>query len=203
MNMQIQAQETSVFEYQTIDEHSDLRHEYAAGEIYAMTGGSRRHGILTGNLHWHAKKSAAGYCNIFLPIVKLLIPSRGRYYYPDVMGCCDPGDDNDRYVTEPCFIAEVLSPSTARFDRREKWEAYQTLHTLDEYVLISQDRMQVTVFRRMNAQWPSQILREPDDVLELTCISLRLSLRDLYDGVRLPSPQVRDDIKVPEYVTAA
>jgi len=115
--MQIQAQGTSVVEYQTIEERSDVRHEYVAGEIYAMTGGSRRHERLACNLFKHAEKSAAGYCEVFISGMKLWVAAENKYYYPDVVGCCDLGDDSDRYVTEPCFIAEVLSPSTARTDR--------------------------------------------------------------------------------------
>lgn len=200
--MQLIAQRKSVAEYLTLDDCSEIRHEYVDGDVYAMSGASIAHQVLIGNLYWHARRSAGGYCQLFIPGAMLRISRQNSYYYPDFMAACDPAGVGDRYVTAPCFIAEILSPSTARIDRGEKWRAYRALQTLDEYVLIDQDRMQVAVYRG-GGPWASRVLHEPGDVLEVACIGMRLALVDLYDGVKLPPLQVRDDIEVPQYVMIA
>jgi Uma2 family endonuclease len=197
------AQRMSVAEYGAAEGRSDVKYEYVGGEVYAMSGASRRHQRLIGNLFKHAERSAAGYCEIFTSGMDLWIAVGGVYYCPDVMGCCNPEDDGDSYVTEPCFIAEILSPSTSHIDRREKLSAYRTLRGLDEYIVIDQRRMHVTVHQRADGLWSTHTLREPDDILELTCIGMRLPLRDLYDRVKLPPLEVRDPSDMPFYVTAA
>jgi Uma2 family endonuclease len=195
--MQLRTQRMSVAEYLAREERSQVKHEYVDGEIYAMSGGSRRHHLLMGNLFWHARNSA-GDCQVFMAGMMLRIDARNSFYYPDVMACCDPGDDAERCVTAPCFVIEVLSPSTASVDRREKRLAYLTLKSLDEYVIVDQDRMRIDVYRGERGPWASQLLDQPDDVLELTCIGLRLPLEDVYAGVELPPLEIREP-EAPDY----
>lgn len=198
--MQRKAQRMSVADYLAFEERSQARHEYVDGEIYAMSGASRRHHLLMGNLFWHARKAAAGHCQIFTSGMMLRVETRNSFYYPDVYGCCDPVDDGDRYTISPCFIVEVLSPSTASIDRREKRLAYLTLPSLDEYVIVDQDQMRVEVYRGARGPWAAQRLTEPEDVLEITCIGLKLALRDIYVDVKLPPLEIREpDFDVPDY----
>jgi Uma2 family endonuclease len=198
--MQLKTQRMSVADYLAREARSEIKHEYVDGEIYAMSGASRRHQLLIGNLYHHARNAAAVRCPIFMSGMMLRVESRNSCYYPDVIASCDPQDQGDRYLTAPCFIIEVLSPSTANVDRREKRLAYRTLKSLDEYVLVDQDRMRVAVYRGDQGPWASQMLDQPDEMLELTCIGLRVSLEDIYAGVDLKALELRDsDVDMPDY----
>ena len=83
--------------------------------------------------------------------LRLRIAEDDIFYYPDLMVTCDPSDDAPYYKTRPTVLVEVLSPSTERLDRREKFLSYQRLPSLEEYVLVDQERMRVTVFRRQGS----------------------------------------------------
>ena len=111
---------------------------------------------------------------------------------------CDPSDNNERYLTRPCLIVEVLSPSTASIDRREKRVHYETLPSLREYVIVDQDRLRVHVYRRQASAWFVQIFTEPEQALELSCLDLRLPLQQIYENVELPPPGTAAE-QAPEY----
>jgi len=190
--MQLTAQRMSVQEYLAMEERDGTRCEYVDGEVFAMSGPSRRHQLIAGNLHRITANAARNRCQVFFAGMMVRVEAHNSLYLPDVFGCCDPDDSEERYVSSPCFIIEVLSPSTAHVDRREKRLAYSSLKSLDEYVLVSQQRMHVSVYRSDSGSWASQVLELPADMLELKCIELRVSLADIYEGVPLPPLQVRD-----------
>jgi Uma2 family endonuclease len=198
--MQLKTQRMSVADYLAMEERSRVRHEYVDGEVYAMSGASRRHNLIVVNLVSQACKARRA-CQVFTSAMKVRVEARNSFYYPDVMASCDPDDQLDQYLTTPCFIIEVLSPSTASIDKREKRLAYLTLKSLDEYVIVDQDRMRVDVYRGERGPWASQVLDNPEDVLELTCIELRVPLWEIYYGVKLPPLEVREpDVEeVPDY----
>jgi Uma2 family endonuclease len=100
------------------------------------------------------------------------------------MVACDPRDTDRYFKRFPTVIVEVLSPETERTDRREKFLSYQQIETLEEYVLVAQDKSEVTVFRRAN-QWRPEIVRQASDSLNLSSLEFSLALVDLYDGVNL------------------
>jgi Uma2 family endonuclease len=105
------------------------------------------------------------------------------FYYPDVMVTCDPQDTEKYYKTYPCLIVEVLSPSTQELDRREKRLNYQSLESLQEYVLVSQTEKKVEVYRRLETgKWSVESLVK-DDSLELKSVGLTLTIADIYDEV--------------------
>lgn len=105
-------------------------------------------------------------------------------YYPDVMVTCDPRD-TDRYFSRfPKVLIEVLSPETERTDRREKFLSYTQIETLEEYVLVAQDKMEVTVFRRAN-KWQPEIANKPDLQLRLPSLDFALPLSAVYEGVKV------------------
>jgi Uma2 family endonuclease len=195
--MQPQAQRMSAVDFLAREENSRIKHEYVDGEIYAMSGASRRHQLLLGNLYFHARRSASGLCQVFTSGMMVRIEARNSFYYPDVLACCDSEDRGERYLTSPCFVVEVLSPSTASVDRREKRLAYSTLESLCEYVIVDQDRMHVVVYR--GGPWAAQVLSEPEHILELTCVRLRIPLSEVYAGVHLPPPCVRDPSTEPDW----
>lgn len=163
---------------------SEIRHEYVAGEAYAMVGASDRHNLICGNLfsalHTHLK---GGPCRVFMADMKVRVKVvlDDYFYYPDVMVACHP-EDNARYWRErPVLLAEVISESTARLDRREKWLVYQHIDTLVEYLLLEQDRPEATLYRR-DGTWTARQLG-PGDCLELASVGLALPLASLYEGL--------------------
>jgi Uma2 family endonuclease len=202
--MKLPAQRMSVADYLAMEERSQIRHEYVDGEVFAMSGASLPHNLLVSNLHGHAWQARASHgCRIFASAMKVRVEARNSFYYPDVLGCCDLQDGLEGYLLRPCFVIEVLSPSTAAIDQREKRLAYLTMKSLDEYVIVDQSRMQVAVYHGGQGPWASEVLRAPEDVLKLSCVSVGIALRDIYEGVELPKFEVRDDVEVPEYVTSA
>lgn len=178
---------------------SPVKHEYVDGEVYAMSGPSRRHNLLATNLlRWAANAAAEQkHCQVFGSDMRVQVDARNSYYYPDVSACCDPTDRDELYVTSPCLIIEVLSPSTASIDRREKRASYATLPSLRDYIIVDQDRMRVELYRRENDGWAGYILNRPDDLVDLSCLSLRLALGQIYERVELPRGIAEEEL--PEY----
>lgn len=175
-------------DYLVFEEQSSRKHEYFDGEIYAMSGASRPHNLLQSNLQFQvttaAKRTAS--CQVFGPNMKLYVEKRNSAYYPDLTVSCDPSDKEHMFLTRPCFVVEVLSPSTAHIDRREKRAAYQTLPSLLEYLIVEQDRMRAYLHFRRAGTWLTQILTDPDDIVTCSCLNLRMTLQEIYDGVVFP-----------------
>jgi Uma2 family endonuclease len=197
--MQPQRALITVDEYLAEEAHRQRKHEYVDGETYAMVGASRRHNILVSNIHVRAGNAASRTkdCQVFGPDMKLFIPARNSFYYPDLSACCDPTDRDERFLTKPCLIVEVLSPATASIDRREKRMGYETIPSLREYVIVEQGRMRVDVYRRQAGVWLVQVLTLPNDVVEASCLNLWLPLSDIYANVEL-STDVEEQ-ESPEY----
>lgn len=174
----------------TIDEYiagelvREVRHEYIGGQVYAMSGGSEAHNVLSGNLYAAMRQHFRGKpCKVFMADMKLRlnIAEDDIFYYPDLLITCDPADDAKYYKTQPLVLVEVLSPSTERLDRREKFLSYQKLPSLREYVLVNQEKMLVTVFRK-ETDWKPEHLGQGDS-LRLGSIDFSLSLADVYEDV--------------------
>ncbi len=109
-------------EYLDMEAESSVKHEYLAGEVYAMPGASERHNRIALNVAYRFRTAArGGPCGVYISDMKLRIQTQSSFYYPDVMLTCQADDDPPLYKTAPCIVVEVLSPSTAAIDRREKW----------------------------------------------------------------------------------
>ncbi|MBW4681808.1 MAG: Uma2 family endonuclease [Microcoleus vaginatus WJT46-NPBG5] len=174
--------------YLKAEESSNLRHEYLGGQIFAMSGGSEEHNRIAGNIYanllYHLRGSG---CKTFIADMKVKIEisqnTADVFYYPDVMVTCDPQDTEKYYKIHPCFIVEILSPSTETLDRREKRLNYQMLPSLQEYVLVSQEEVKVEVYRPNEAgNWELEILGS-EDSLQLTSVGLTLTLAEIYEEV--------------------
>ncbi len=165
------------------------KHEYIAGEIFAMAGASERHNRITLNIAFHLRLATRGRsCRAFMSDMKLRIAQYRSYYYPDVMLVCNNGDDHPIYKTAPCFIAEVLSPSTAVIDQREKWLHYRDIPSLRYYLLADADRRNARLLTRTGEdRWTEQIL-DCEDIVEIACGDVRIALGmdDLYEDTGLP-----------------
>ncbi|MEG4942904.1 Uma2 family endonuclease [Microcoleus sp. F4-D5] len=129
---------------------SPIKHEYRQGEIYAMAGASDAHETIAGNLFALLRNHVRGRgCRIYIGNMKARIDRADVFYYPDIMVSCDERDRSLEYFKRhPRLIVEVLSPTTAAFDRGNKFADYRTLETLQEYVLINQERISVESYQR-------------------------------------------------------
>lgn len=171
-------------EYLEGEKRSEVRHEYLDGVVYAMTGASRRHNDIVLNIASALRHPArTKSCRVNVEAVKLRIESRRSYYYPDVILSCRDEPD-DYFVSQPCAVFEVESRETALVDRREKRQAYTTLDSLREYVILAQDEIAATVYRRAASGdgWIEEQLG-PGDQLHISCLALDLPLDSLYDDL--------------------
>lgn len=181
--LQTQRQYTPA-EYFALEERSERRHEFFDGEIFAMAGGTKSHNLITQNIALGLRGALRGSgCQVFMEDVRLAVQDNFHYTYPDVVVSCDPADRRDPYmVRQPVLIAEVLSPSTAEYDRSQKFTQYKKIASLRHYVLVSQTAWVLEWFRRDDLnQWIHTVLSDPADVLEIPDLNLRLPLADVYD----------------------
>src|SRR5262249_34537038 len=125
-----------------------------------------------------------GRCRTFMSDMKvhLVIGGRDVFYYPDVFVTCDSRDTKPLFKEYPTLIVEVLSEATENTDRREKFWNYTQIESLEDYVLISQDKVEVTVFRR-STNWESEIISDPDQSLVLSALNVKLPLSVIYEGL--------------------
>jgi len=164
---------------------SDVRHEYLDGAVYAMAGGTQIHNRISLNIAGALDGLLDGSpCRPFLGDVKVRVKtlSSESYYYPDVVVTCDAEDTNPLFLEKPTTIFEVLSDSTERIDRNEKFLAYTSIPSVQEYVLVRQDRKEVTVARRSN-DWRPEILAGDDFQLSLACNEETLTSARVYRNV--------------------
>ena len=174
----------SVDEYLAHEDGADCRHEYINGQVYAMTGASDRHCLITLNIAAYLRPSLRGTpCQLFVNDMKvrLRISEQDIFYYPDVLLSCDPNDRETYYRSAPCMVIEVLSESTARIDRREKLLSYRLIPSLQEYILIEQQQRRLEVYRRAN-DWQQEIIESGS--LSLVCLNhLKIPLGSIYEDV--------------------
>lgn len=177
-------------EYLALERQADYKSEYFAGEIFAMTGASRKHNLVAGNVlaSLHAQLKGRP-CEIYPSDMRVKVSPTGLYTYPDVVIICgDPAFDDDRKDTllNPTVLVEVLSKSTASYDRGEKFEHYRKLNSLAEYLVIAQDKHHLEHYvRQPDNQW---LLSETDDMqatIHLRSIECNLALLDIYDKVNI------------------
>ena len=175
----------SVEEYLDGEKKSEVRHEYVAGDVYAMAGASRTHNLIAGNIYAVLKTALrGGGCQTFVEGVKVRVRARGEtlFYYPDVFASCDPRDTDEYFSDYPSIIFEVLSPDTARLDQREKRWAYQTLDSLQIYVLVDQFKAELNVWRRVGDGWETETLAGKDAVFSIAEPSIVLPIFEIYAG---------------------
>ena len=176
----------TVEEYLDFENKSfEIRHEYLAGEIWAMVGGSDRHNLVAGNLYIQLKRHLRGTpCRTFMADMKLRIDEADAFFYPDVFVTCDRRDLGERlYKRHALFVAEVVSPSTEYFDRGYKFRIYQQARALHEYWLIDPNRVAVDVYRRLDDDWLLHGYGEGDGTVPLRCLALEIDLAELYEDV--------------------
>ena len=178
----------SVAEYLEGEKDAAVRHEYVAGQAYAMAGASARHNRIAGNIFARLNDKLDGAeCEPFISDMKVRV-APDLVYYPDVVVTCDPPGGDPYVRTEPRLVVEVLSPSTERADRHEKLAAYKNCPSVREYALVSQERMLVELHRRVGDGWQTELLTEPDERCAFDSVGLTLTLADIYRNVRFDEP---------------
>ena len=165
------------------------RHEYVAGVAYAMAGAGERHNRIAGNVYAALRAAARGTgCGAYMSDMKLRIAGGRAYYYPDVMLSCEPATPETIFKDAPCVVAEVLSPSTAAVDLREKLQAYNAIESLRYYLLVDSERVSVSYrVRAANGEWLATTL-DAGERLEIECGPVRasLALAEIYEDSGLP-----------------
>jgi len=170
-------------EYLESEEFESRKREYVAGEVYAMAGGSARHNRISLNVATRLDAATRGTpCETFMADMKVKMAAWQAFYYPDVMLGCAEDDDHPLYRSSPCLIVEVLSPSTASIDEREKWLYYRDIPSLRYYLLIDSEKRHTRIRSREGDGWLEQTLDE-DDIVTLTCgpVSASICLDDIYE----------------------
>lgn len=176
-------------EYLEMEAVSPVKHEYYNGEIFQMAGASYSHNLAAMNIPagLHARLKGQP-CRVFQNDMRLFIEETGLYTYPDVMVVCGKPEIK-KYkgldsILNPTLIVEVLSPTTADYDKGAKFDHYRTIESLREYVLVWQDKKRVARYtKRDDGSWVLNDFIGEDAEIDLTSIECSLSIEDIYDKV--------------------
>ncbi|MBK1719004.1 Uma2 family endonuclease [Thiocystis violacea] len=169
----------------------DEKHEYVAGQVFAMTGATYNHNLVTTNLARELSNQLKPRpCVVLANDMRLRIQTADACTYPDIVVLCDEPAFHDRrkdVLTDARFVAEVLSPSTEGYDRGDKFALYRALPGLRQYVLIAQNRFAIDVFTRRDDGWLLEAHSDPDALVYFESIDCRIRLGEIYDKVRFES----------------
>jgi Uma2 family endonuclease len=170
---------------------SPIKHEYQRGRVYAMVGAKKPHVILSANLtRLLGNHLIASPCVVMASDIKVRLEEADCYYYPDVVVACDPQDvmGAEDYIHSPKLVIEVLSKSTVKFDRGEKFTDYQTCPKLEEYVLVSQTERSIEVRSLLDGVWQVTMYGEGDRVV-FQSIDWSGDMQEIYAKVTLSVPK--------------
>jgi Uma2 family endonuclease len=171
-------------EYLAIERKAETKHEFYRGEMFAMVGGSRPHNQITVNIGGELRNRLRdGDCIVYSSDQRVKVSAAGLYTYPDVtVQCSHPEfeDEQEDTLLNPLVLFEVLSPSTADYDRGGKFALYRQLPSLQQYVLVSQDRTAVEHYVRETDHWLFSELTGQEAVLPLPSLQCDLPLAEIY-----------------------
>lgn len=178
-------------EYLARERQAEYKSEYYAGEVYAMVGASRKHNLIATNivtaLGQQLKKKP---CELYTSDMRVRVPATGLYTYPDVVVACGEPKFEDEHVDtllNPTLIVEILSTSTASYDRIKKFGYYRTVESLSEYLLVAQDEYKLEQYvKQADGRWLLSDISSREAIVELSSIQCSLALDDVYDKVALP-----------------
>jgi Uma2 family endonuclease len=184
-------------EYLALEEVAEYKSEYYDGEIVPMTGGTTNHNQIAGNVYIALSLALKGQnYRVFIGDVRLWIPKKRSYTYPDVMviaGKPEYFEQRKDTVTNPQVIVEVLSKSTKAYDRGGKFQFYQTIPSFQEYILIDQSQRFIEQFSKQeNKRWSYCVYDEEDLALVFNSFSVEVSLDDVYDKVDFDTEEIED-----------
>lgn len=175
-------------EYLAAERLSEYRSEYLDGGVYPMTGASLNHGRIITNVATElALQLRERDCDVLIADMKVRLPDLRKFFYPDVVVACGElqfHDERKDIITNPDLVIEVLSPSTETFDRGAKFEAYRTIESLKEYVLVSQEKPLVEQYvRGEGGEWTFKAVEGLESSLTLPSIECTLNLSAVYKRV--------------------
>ena len=175
-------------QYLENERKAEYKSEYLNGEMFAMSGASRPHNLLVSNLAGilYGRPPDRG-CELYVADMRVCVTPTGLYTYPDIVTVCGKPqllDDHFDTLLNPTFLVEVLSPSTEAYDRGRKFEHYQSLESLSQYLLVAQDRMRADLFTRQpESKWILSTASRPEETIELESVGWRIPVVDLYRQV--------------------
>ncbi|HEX8638274.1 MAG TPA: Uma2 family endonuclease [Pyrinomonadaceae bacterium] len=174
----------SVEEYLDGEKISQIKHEFIAGEVYAMAGASQNHSRISGNIfNALANHLQDSPCEPYIENIKVRAAA-DAFYYPDVLVTCEGNFKNPYICEEPILIVELTSPSTRQIDRREKLRAYQQMPSVHEYVVVEQEKIAVEIHRRQpDGHWITYFFSRNDTELTLESVDLTVQLAEIYRRV--------------------
>ena len=181
-------------EYLAFERQAENKNEYVNGEIFAMTGASRKHNLIVGNLVRELGQQLKGKpCEVYPGEMRVKAPASRSYVYPDVVVVCsEPQFEDDHFDTllNPTLVVEVLSKSTESYNRLAKSSYYRTIESLSEYLLVSQEEYRVEQYlKQADGRWLLSDVRLLESLIELTSIGCSLALRDIYDRITFDEPE--------------
>lgn len=188
-------------EYLRAESTSKCKHEYWDGETFAMPGGTQAHSIISLNISSILKARLKGSgCRAHASDLLVHVEATNSFYYPDALVDCGAYDPNSRFTKTPALIFEVLSPSTASTDRREKLVAYKRIPSLKAYVLIQQARKRIEIYRRENDNWTLEQTATGGTIVLAVCpekdVIISIDVEDIYEDSGINDPpnlSVRED----------
>src|SRR5215471_8343647 len=172
-------------QYLEIERKAEYKSEYYNGEMFATSGASLAHAFLVDNLTWELRRQLqGGPCRTASNDLRVFIPANGLFTYPDVVILCGEPRVRDSYLDtllNPTVLVEVLSPSTEAYDRGRKFEHYQSIDTLREYLLVASDRVHVDLYTRQpDSRWLLTSASQEEESISLSTIGCVLTLNELY-----------------------
>lgn len=175
-------------EYLALEREAEVKSEYFNGEMFAMSGASRKHNLIVTNIVRELSQQMRGRpCEVYSSDMRVKVSATGLYTYPDVVAVCGGPKFEDAHVDtllNPTLLVEVLSASTASYDRGQKFGHYRGVESLSEYVLVSQDECKVEHYaKQSDRQWLQTVVQSPEARIELASIQGVLRLREIYDKV--------------------
>jgi Uma2 family endonuclease len=171
----------SVEDFLAFEAEEPERYEFVDGIVRMMTGGSAAHSAIKGNAFAELRAAVrSGPCRVDVDDLKVVTET--AVMYPDILVICRPIAPDDDRVADPTVVVEVLSPTTETHDRIRKWRQYQTIASLQHFVLIAQSERRIEVYTRERHDWRLTVVEPPEDAVVLQAIGASLSLGALYEG---------------------
>lgn len=175
-------------EYLAIERRSEIKHEYFAGEMFAMMGASKRHNLIAANIiRLLGNQLLDRSCKVYPSDMRVKVSATGKYTYPDVVVACEEeqfDDQENDTLLNPVVVFEVLSASTEAYDRGKKFEQYQNIESLTEYLLVAQEPFRIEQYvRRSDREWGYSEYHAAEDIETLSVIGCQLALKDVYAKV--------------------
>ncbi len=181
-------------EYLAFERKAENKNEYVNGEIFAMTGASRKHNLIALSIAGELRQQLKGKpCEVYPGEMRVKAPAARSYVYPDVVVVCgEPQLEDDYFDTllNPTLVVEVLSKSTESYNRLAKSSFYRTIESLSEYLLVSQEEYRVEQYiKQADGRWLLSDVRSLEGLIVLESIGCSLTLLDIYDRITFDEPE--------------